>query len=262
MKICVLISCMNQLDMNIIQKTNVQTDVVCINQCDRDEESEFLFKNKKGEMCQALFICTKERGLSRSRNMAIEKATGDICLICDDDEQLVDNYAEKIEEGYALFPTADFIAFAFIYKDGTNKKHPSLPGKMALKELLRTVSRQCTFRRSTVMDNAIRFDNKMGSGTGNGCSEEIKFMMDFRRRGLKMYIHPNVIGVLFPSESHWFNGYNKNYLINLGWSSRRALGSALGFAYIMYYSFSHQRLYKYSFMKCLLYLIKGFFQHR
>ena len=45
-------------------------------------------------------IYTTERGLSKSRNLAIANAKTDICLICDDDEIFVDNYEEIILNAY------------------------------------------------------------------------------------------------------------------------------------------------------------------
>ena len=75
----ILISCMHQKDASIIERTGVQSDVVVINQCDHNSIEEFDFINRKGEKCHAKFICTTERGLSRSSNMAIRYAEGDIC---------------------------------------------------------------------------------------------------------------------------------------------------------------------------------------
>ena len=44
---------MYQVDTGIIQRTNIQTDVIVVNQCDKDDINEFIFINKKGEQsCQ------------------------------------------------------------------------------------------------------------------------------------------------------------------------------------------------------------------
>ena len=93
MTLNLLIACMHEKDTSIIKRSNVQSDVVVVNQCDHDSVEEFDFLNKKGITCHAKFINTTERGLSRSRNMAIENAQkADVCYICDDDEYLVDDY--------------------------------------------------------------------------------------------------------------------------------------------------------------------------
>ena len=81
MNVVVLLSCMHQNDVNIIQRSNIQTDVVVINQTDIDTVDEFDFINRKGRRCHALFISTTERGLSRSRNLAIASAEkADVCM--------------------------------------------------------------------------------------------------------------------------------------------------------------------------------------
>ena len=100
MKLIVLISCMHEKDHSIIERSNVQTDVVVVNQCDKDSVDEFDFKNKQGENCHAKFINTTERGLSRSRNMALLNSWGDVCYICDDDEILQDDYENIIMKAY------------------------------------------------------------------------------------------------------------------------------------------------------------------
>ena len=55
-KVTTLISCMYEKNANIIARSNIQTDVVVVNQCDYDSIEEFEFKNKKGVTCRAKFM--------------------------------------------------------------------------------------------------------------------------------------------------------------------------------------------------------------
>ena len=96
----VLVSCMHQTDISIIKRSNIQSDVLVINQHDVNDYQEYEFTNKRGEVCKARIISTTERGLSKSRNMAIAKSVGDICMICDDDEFFYSNSSELINEAY------------------------------------------------------------------------------------------------------------------------------------------------------------------
>lgn len=263
MKIEVLISCMHQPDAGIIHRTNVQTDVVCINQCDRDSIEKFSFENKKGETCCATFVCTTERGLSRSRNMAIRHATGDVCLICDDDETLADDYAEVIAFGYTRYPNASLIAFALERKDCA-KTYPRSAGRLGFKQIFSTSSLQITFKREDILQNSIFFDEKMGSGTGNGGGEENKFQFDCRAKGLGMYYVPGVVATINPGDSFWFHGYTAKFFRNWGWSIRRILGFSLGLAYIGYVAFLHKRHENNKLSRIKMYknLFKGFFDKR
>lgn len=79
------------------------------------------------------------------------------------------------------------------------------------------------------------FDEKMGSGTGNGGGEENMFMFAVKKRKIKMLYYPHVIATVNPGESQWFCGYNQRYFENLGWTDRRLFGPILGLIYLIYW---------------------------
>ena len=81
-----LISTMHQKDYSLLNKMNINSDAVVINQCDEDSYNEF---NLNGN--HIVWINSTERGLSKSRNLAIKNSNADVCLICDDDEILKSN---------------------------------------------------------------------------------------------------------------------------------------------------------------------------
>lgn len=264
MKLIVLISCMHEKDHSIIERSNVQTDVVVVNQCDKDTVEEFDFKSKKGKTCHAKFINTTERGLSKSRNMAIDNAWGDICQICDDDETLPDNSEDFIVESYNQNKGVGVITFALSRLD-TKKSYPVARMSLGLKEILRTSSLQVTFSRNLLREAGIRFDEKMGSGTGNGGGEENRFLLDCRKAGLKMLYIPKVIATVNAGESKWFKGYTEKYFRDRGWTSRRNLGGLIGFAFIIYNAINHRKEFikdGLSFGKVLLNMNKGFWENR
>lgn len=266
MNINVLISCMHQKDADIIHRTNIQTDVVVVNQCDNDKVSEFDFQNKKGKICHAKFINTKERGLSRSRNMAINNSWGDVCLICDDDEYLEDDYDVKISEAYQNHPEEKIIVFTIERNDyETPKQYPPHEQYVGLKQLLQTSSVQVTFKREEIKREGLLFDVMLGSGTGNGAGEENKFLMDCKRKGFKIYYVPICLGAVLTGNSTWFKGYTPQFMKNQGWTSRRALGTPIGFCYIMSYGLRHRALFKKDGMNMYnvyKYLLQGFFEKR
>lgn len=267
MTLNILISCMHQ-DKNIIERSNVQSDVVVVNQCDENGREEFTFTNKNGRECKALFISTTERGLSRSRNMALRNAWGDICLICDDDETLYDDCEEKILKAYEAHPEAGVIAFALNRAD-CGKQYPTEEGELGFRQILKTSSHQITFRRDQICGlkgkKPILFDELMGSGTGNGGGEENKFLLDCKKADMKLRYVPSVIATVNPGESQWFNGYDEKQLINVGWTSRRMLGILLGSVYAIYFWLRHRYKYKekgVSMAQAFGFLTKGFFEVR
>lgn len=262
-----LISCMHEKDHSIVERTNVQTDCVVVNQCDVDKVDTYSFTNKLGKECLVKFISTTERGLSRSRNMAVANAPTDaICLICDDDETLADDYETSILAAYTRHPEAGAIAFAMNRPDKKNgKTYPSEDCKLGFTRILKTTSVELSFRKSALSEKGIRFDEKMGSGTGNGGGEENRFMLSLRRAGVKMFYCTENIGTVNPAPSQWFKGYgDPQYLLNFGWATRRAMGPLTGLAYITYWTATHRQIYADfgSPIKTFRQVMKGYFQKR
>lgn len=264
MSLTVLISCMYEKDTNIIQRTNVQSDVVVVNQCDHNKIEEFDFVNKNGTTCHAKFICTTERGLSRSRNMAIRNSWGDICLICDNDEVLVDNYQDIIFNAYKENPSAGLIAFSMKVKDRLVQFKKD-KGTLGFTKILKTSSVQITFSRNQIIKHGILFDEKMGSGTGNGGGEENKFMFTIKKHGLKLLYYSAIITTVVSTDSCWFKGYDEKFFENQGWVNRRLLGSFLGFIYLIYWPVFRRKVYAndgISVFQAIKSSLKGYFSKR
>lgn len=259
MKLCVLLSCMHQTDVSIVEKSNIQTDAIVVNQCNMEKIETFSFLNKKGKMCQVMFINTTERGLSKSRNMAIKNCDADICLLADDDGYFTDDYEEKIISAYRTHPEAGVIAFSLIRNDLVGgKSYPTVEKRLGFKQIFSTSSLQLAFKRTI----NVYFDEKMGSGTGNGGGEDNKFLFDARRKGVKMWYCPLVIATINPGESKWFKGYTEQYFINHGWASRRILGGAFSFVYCIYYIFRMRSIAELSFGKLVKSEFTGWFTKR
>lgn len=266
MRICVLLSCMFQKNHEIIEKSNISTDCVVVNQCDNNFVENFVYINKQDKRCNIRFIHTTERGLSKSRNLAIKNAPDDsICLICDDDEVLSETYEQDILSTYNKSPEASIITFALKKENGTDfKKISDGLSILNIRKILQTSSVQITFSKQFVVSNGIIFDEKMGSGTGNGSGEETKFLFDVRKSRGKMYSSSKYIGILLDGESKWFHGYTEQYMRNRGWVVRRSMGFSLGILYLTYWIFSHVTLFinDISLYNTLINAYRGFFEKR
>jgi len=260
MRPVIILSCMLNTENEVkalIKRSNIKCDYVVVSQCDRDDRIV---------VDDSTIIFTRERGLSRSRNMAINNAPDDaICIISDDDEVFDDDVADIICDTYSNYPDKDLIAFALKRKNLIIQKvYPVNPGNLSFTQILRTSSVQITFKKSSITRAGIQFDEKMGSGTGNGGGEENKFLLDCRRKRLKLFYYPTEIATLIPGESHWFNGYTETFVNNLGWSTRRAMGSVIGFMYIHYWIITNTHLYRpyQSLVSAYRNIIKGYFSKR
>ena len=213
MKLEVLMSAMHQKDFSIAYKSCVNSDLLIINQCDTEGYDEIMVDGHKWRM-----ISTTERGLSRSRNKALENALGDICLWSDDDEVFTEGYEKEIIAAYEYLPSVSAIAFNVrrinfqmkktYYHIEAVRPAPSYRGYQ---------SGMLSFRRKDILDAHISFDEKFGSGTPWGGGEEILFERDIRENGLKLYEHPYEVATLdYGGGSRWFKGYNEKYFYNLG----------------------------------------------
>ena len=210
----VLLSCMNQEDFSVIGKSNLQgVGAVVVNQCDVDREE--LVTDGIHKM-----VKTPTKGLSVSRNIAMEHATADVCLLADDDELFEESLDEIVTGAYAQFPEADIIVFKISNKV---KKLGNEAKRLKKWELLRVSSVQISFRMSSVKGVA-SFDPKLGAGTGNGTSEENKFLLDCYKKGLKIYYVPVEIASLQESESTWFCGHDEAFFFNRGKTTRYIMG--------------------------------------
>lgn len=236
-KFAILLSCMYEKDKEIIKRSNIQSNCVIINQCDEDKKEQVKIKDNK----TCLWINSKERGLSKSRNMAIENSKADICLIADNDEIFDDDVEEKILKVYQELPQADIIVFN-LHNKPTKLKNKIY--KLKRLECLRVCSLQITFRRKSIAYNNLKFDIKLGAGTGNGAGEENKFLLDAYDKGLKIYHYPINIATMVDNESTWFNGYDEEYFYKHGMTTRYILGFWLSCAYALYFLIFKYGLYK------------------
>lgn len=212
MKVEVLVATMHQKDHSLVEKMNIQTDAVIINQCDREDHEEFEHNGKRIK-----FISNKERGLSRSRNLAIKSASGDICIIADDDIVYQDGYEEMVKKAYEDIPQADIIVFEVPLISKINeKKFGDKAFKMGFKQSLRVASYRITFRRKSIIENGIKFLNVFGAGSIYNHGEENIFIKDCRGKGLQVYYYPYQIAINHQGETTWFKGYDEKYFFDIG----------------------------------------------
>ena len=155
----VLLSAMNLVDWRYIETLNITSDVIIINQCDKNEEYRI---NRNGQNIS--FYSSKERGLSRSRNMAIKNASSEICILCDNDVEYVSDYDSIIEEKFLEYPDADLIVF-YIKRDEKSKPYVNKDCRLNHKLALKVFSPEIAFRTSILKKNCIEFNEIMYTPT-------------------------------------------------------------------------------------------------
>ena len=235
MKLEILLSCMNQQDHSLIAASGITGDAVVVNQCGREERK--ILPNVRGTVC---WIDSAQTGLTRSRNLALDASRGDVCLLCDDDELFVPNYAELITDAYRALPQADVIVFRIGgWRDLGNR-----PRRVRFPDTMHVASWQISFRRERLAASGVRFDELLGAGTGNGAEEELKFLTDCTRKGLKVYYWPEEIARVDHRSSTWFRGFDGTFFYNRGATTRYILGYPTAMAYGAYYLVRKYPLYR------------------
>ena len=253
MSLGVLISSMNQTDFDLINSSNLkEVNTIIINQNGEEKTVE------KGIH---KMICTSSKGLSKSRNIALDNSIFDISVISDDDETFFDNMEELVRKGYDNNPKADIIVFKI---KNLNKRYFKKAKRLSKYELLKVSSVQITFKTKAIKDAQIRFNEKLGAGTGNGAGEENKFLLDCYKKGLKIYFVPVEIGQLNESESSWFHGYTDKWFYNRGMSTRYILGFFISIFYAFFDIAKRWNVYKAAGnpLRFLRIVLKGIFENK
>ena len=203
---------MNLDSEDYIDTLNIHTDCVVINQCDRNGSKKAVHSTPEGDV-DVTYVETTERGLSRSRNMAIEKSAGPVCILCDNDVEYVKDYDRIIDEAFRTYADADVIVF-FIKRPERQEPIFDRARKMGYLSVLKIFSPEIAFRRDSIKD--IRFNELFGAGAKYIMGEENLFLYECLKRRKKIVYVPEMIAQVRPVESTWFSGYDRNFFISRG----------------------------------------------
>ena len=131
-------------------------------------------------------INSREFGLSKSRNLAIKNAVGDILVIADDDIEYLLDFDKTILQAYKEYHQASLISFQFLDEnDQFQKNYPKSEGyTTSTKQPL--TSMEMTFRRKGIIDKGIRMNENFGLGSTFPSAEEQIFKYSILKENLKV----------------------------------------------------------------------------
>lgn len=222
----ILLATMNQEDDSLLDKMNVNSDIIVCNQ----NQKKFQKKIYKHKNYNVEWYDFTEKGVGLNRNNALMRSNADICLIADDDVTYINDYDKIIKRQFDENPQADVILFN-IYSDSKNKRFICTK-KMKINNFNcgRFGGVRIAFRRTKVIKNSISFNLLFGGGAQFTAGEDVMFIRDCIKKGLKVIAVPDYILKLREErESTWFNGYNEKFFRDLGASYVYHYGN---FAYI------------------------------
>ena len=253
MNLEVLISTMHQTDHSILDRIGLRSDAVVVNQCDHNSKEMFEAADHR-----ITWINSAQRGLSRSRNMAIKHSSADIVLLADDDELLRPDYLETILAGFQKHPDAAAVGFQIQGIEAKFKEYHSQECEVGFMRSMKMASVELAFRRNTIEAANVCFNEYIGAGTKYMMGEENAFLFSLLEKKQKIFYIPKVIADLHIEKSTWFSGFNKEYMVARG-AGYVAMSRHWSNLLILQFAVRHRQLFQQnmSMMEAINYMMIG-----
>lgn len=173
--------------------STINFTVLVINQTQKGQELTSNLNHVK-------IINTYTKGLSVSRNLALKHATGDICLLADDDIKYVDGFSDIILNAFKNNPNFDVLTFMMSDFKGNLSKVYNIPKQHNYKTLVKANSVTIAFKRQQILDTKVTFDINFGLGSTFEIAEEFIWLRSLYKSKLLIGFVPKLI-VQHPFES-------------------------------------------------------------
>ena len=211
MQLEMLISSVNQSPEELLDKMNPECDAVLVNQCDKDAVEIFY----KGEH-RIKVVHRNERGVGKSRNLALETAEKEILLFSDEDIVYRPGYAEDILEEFGKHPEADLLLFNVEVCPERKTYWNEGFSRVKWYNCGRYPAYSIAVRREALLKSGVKYSELFGGGAKYSNGEDSLFLKQCADRGIRMYATGVVIGKEEPRESTWFHGYTEKFFFDRG----------------------------------------------
>lgn len=220
-KLEVIVAAMNQIDFSLVEKLNINCDVVIANQSDNNSYYEAEMPNGKARM-----VSTTTRGVGVNRNLGLAFSEGDILMLADDDLVYNDDMPEKVEGAFNELEKADVIIFGtfFSKKGEVYKKNFCKTKKLSILKSMRYGTYAVAIRKFSLKRANLSFSELFGGGCIYSHGEDSDFIINCYKRGLKVYTYDYVLGVTAKDSSTWFTGFNEKYFYDTGALAKNTFG--------------------------------------
>lgn len=256
MKLEILLSTMNQKDLSIIKDMNIRGNVLIVNQSDFHD---YCYLDNSPEQVVKMYSFA-ERGIGLSRNTALMRASGDICLLADDDVVYKEDYEQIVLQAFRDYPYADVILFNVPSMNIERKGPASIDNVTGINffNFMRYGAVNIAFKKESVTKANIFFSLLYGGGAKYNAGEDTLFLYDCLHKGLKVIGYPREIGKVKQEGSSWFTGFNEKYFFDKGVLYTN-LSKKLSYFLILQFAIRKHQIYReqIKFTDALRYMIKG-----
>lgn len=233
-----LVVTVDRHDCSLAEKMNLQTDSLIGNQSDFTKTDIVDYNGHK-----LTFFNNEDRGVGKNRNLVLDHATADICILADDDMHFVDGYPSIMQKALELAPDADIWIFNLIEKQQKRYviKEVSSVGYTGYAKF---GAARIAVRRSSIVKADIHFSQLFGGGAKYGSGEDTIFLKECLDKNLKIVAVPLALAEMDQDEeSTWFTGYNDKFFYDKG-ALYYALYKKSASLYILRYLIKYRNKYK------------------
>lgn len=252
MNLNVLISTVDNKFFN--KDNNINYSTIIINQLINSDKSILESDN---------IFSFKEKGLSKSRNRAIELCDSDIALISDDDVEYVDDFDKIILKAFEENIYADIITFQVKTPTGELFKNNYQKFQFIhnIKTIMKVSSIEIAVRISSIKEKKLKFDERFGLGSNFPTGEEAIFLSDAIKNGLKIVYLPIPI-VIHPQESSGGMFKNNPSLIMAKGAMFYRIFGLVGYFVSFLFALKKYKLSNYSFFNFSKFMIEGISKYK
>jgi glycosyltransferase involved in cell wall biosynthesis len=170
--------------------------------------------NYNTEKLQGKLVELKSRGVAKSRNAAIQYASGKYLIFGDDDITFVEEGLQECIAYFESHPDCSIIMAQTSDENGKLRKaYPKKAHKLSRFNSAKAATYELMIRIESIRNAGIRFDENFGAGADNYLGDEYIFIADSIKKGLKGVFLPIKLAI-HPSESS-----------GSAWGTQRDLGA-------------------------------------
>lgn len=211
MKLQILVSSMNKDAQALAVEMKLPAESIIINQGSENRYEEFEYNGNRMR-CYHL----AERGVGLSRNNALLRADGDICLFSDEDIVYRNGADRMVLEAFEAHPEADMLLFNVEVTQSRRTYWTEKFHRVRWYNCGRYPAYSFALRTDKMHGGNLTYSLYFGGGAKYSNGEDSLFISDCLKAGLRIYAVPVVIGEEVPRPSTWFSGFTEKFFYDRG----------------------------------------------